>query len=134
MRRSQPCRRFYSAQGWSRPPGLLFGFELFEEFGRIFVEVLAAGFAAELDFLILVVEHDGLAHLAKLVSGDDAGVESVGLHLGFGRCGRRLGGFRLRFGNGAASSIDCGGQNDDCRCQNKGVKFHIIFRGNAPGR
>lgn len=62
----------------------LLAFKLLQILRRIFVEVLAAGLAAELDFLSLVIKHDGLAHLAEFLIGNDAGARLVGLHALFG--------------------------------------------------
>jgi hypothetical protein len=56
---------------------LLF-FQLLQILGGILVKILPAVFAAQFDFLTLVIEDNGLAHFTQFVAGDDAGVESVG--------------------------------------------------------
>jgi hypothetical protein len=48
-------------------------------FGRLLLEVLQAVFAAKFDFLPFVREDVGLAVLTRLLIGDDALVERVGL-------------------------------------------------------
>lgn len=56
----------------------LLGGQHLQIFGRILVEIFAAGLAAKPDFMTLVIEHDGLAHLAELVTGNNAGAGFVG--------------------------------------------------------
>ena len=58
-------------------------FELRHVFGRFLVEVLAAGLAAELNFLSFISEDYGLAHAAEFFTGNDAGGEGVSGGAGF---------------------------------------------------
>ena len=51
--------------------------ELGEVFGRIRVELLHAGLAAEFDLLAFVGFNGDLAHAAELVPTDDASIERV---------------------------------------------------------
>ena len=51
--------------------------QLGEVFGRISVELLHAGLAAEFDLLAFVRFDDDFAHAAELVAADDTGIERV---------------------------------------------------------
>ena len=62
-----------------RKSDLILFVQLGEVFGRIRVELLHAGLAAEFDLLAFVGFDDDLAHAAELVATDDAGVERVRL-------------------------------------------------------
>jgi hypothetical protein len=55
-----------------------FGFvELLHVLGRVLLEILLAAFAAKLDFASLVLEHVRLAHIAKLLIRNHAGLERI---------------------------------------------------------
>jgi hypothetical protein len=58
--------------------------QLFEEFVRVFVEVLDTILAAEFDFLPHVIGRKWFAHFAKLFTGDKTVLERVGFHGSFG--------------------------------------------------
>lgn len=57
---------------------LLLGSQLGEVFGRILLEFGNALLTAELHFLALVDQYDRFAHIAKLVAGNNAGVQRIG--------------------------------------------------------
>lgn len=89
----------------------LFGGELLQILGGVFVEVFAAAFAAEFNFLAFVDEGEGF--FVEVVAGDDAGFERIR----FGRSGRGAGvsmGGVVVFGGLAASEGDDGGDGDGC--------------------
>jgi len=52
--------------------------ELAEILGRIGLELLDAGLAAEFDLLVVVNLGDGLAHAAEFIAADEAGFQRVG--------------------------------------------------------
>lgn len=90
-------------------PGLLLGgffgvVELLQILGGVFLEVLEAAFAAEFDLAAFVDKGVGLAHLAEFFTGDDTGLQRVGLGgiRPFGVLGER--------GEGDADT----GEQDDC--------------------
>lgn len=57
--------------------GLIRGIELLQVFGGIFVELLEAAFAAELDLAVAVGENVSRAHVAQFLARDHAGVERI---------------------------------------------------------
>ena len=62
--------------------GLLLVSEFFQVLGRVFLEVLEARFAAQLQFLAFVGEDVGFAVSTKLFVADDARLQRIGLCFG----------------------------------------------------
>ena len=71
-------------QGWHAAEVLLFGFQFFHVFSRVFFKLRFAALAAEFALLAFVGEDDGGSHFAELFTADEAGGERIGFGFGLG--------------------------------------------------